>query len=194
MKSLVLSAIICAATVGTSVAGTYVTLPASNVKKEYAVGHENVAAFKQAITFHQQNVDMLFSQFRIAREALRQSPGSHADIDRDKAFFIKVYQEDIDAGVRVEASKKAIAEVEATYARKHAERDAYEDAQLSKLQEQLSAELKREHKQFKRAQRKYAGFVNEETLPLLQKVEQYFADAMDLAQHGDVDHMAIVAR
>ena len=194
MKSLVLSAMICAATVGTSVAGTYVNLPAGNAKKEYAIGHESVAAFKQAITFHQHNVNVLFSQFGIAREALRQSAGSHADIDRDKAFFIKVYQEDIDAGVRVEASKKAIAEIEATYARKHAERDAYEDVQLSKLREQLCAELKREHKQFKRAQRKYAGFVNEETLPLLKKAEQYFADAMDLAQNGDVDHMVIAAR
>lgn len=194
MKSLVLSAMICAAAVGTSVASTNVTPPAEKVKKEHVNDQKSVATFKQAIAFHQRNVDVLFNQFEIAKEQVRESRGSHADLDRDKAFFIKVYQNDIDEGIRVEASKQAIAEIETLYKEKHKERDAYEAAQLAKLQDQLRAELKREQKQFKKAKRKYAGFVNEETLPLLQKVEQYFAKAIDQARNADADHMTIAGR
>src|SRR5690606_50721 len=194
MKSLVLSAMICAAAVGTSVANTSVTPPTEHVKKEHVNDQKSLSAFKQVIAFHQRNVDVLFSQFELAKEQVRESRGNHADLDRDKAFFIKVYQDDIDQGVRVEASKRAIAEIETMYAKKHEELDAYEAAQLAKLQNQLRAELKREQKQFKKAKRKYAGFVNEETLPLLQKVEQYFAKALDRAENADADHMTIAAR
>ena len=191
MKSIVLSAMICAVAVGTSVANTQVDSPVRDVKKEHVNDQESLVAFKQVIAFHQRNVDVLFSQFDMAKEQICESRGSHADLDRDKAFFIEVYQKDIDNGVRVEASKRAIAEIEAKYAEKHEERDAYEAARLAKLQNQLRAELKREQKQFKKAKRKYAGFVNEETLPLLQEVEQYFANAIDRAEHADADHMTI---
>ncbi|MFB2120773.1 hypothetical protein [Parapedobacter sp. 2B3] len=194
MKSIVLSAMICAAAVGTSVANTSVSRPAEKVKKEHINDQMSVAAFKQVIAFHQRNVDVLFHQFEIAKGQVRESRGNHADLERDKAFFVKVYQDDIDQGVRVEASKRAIAEIETMYTKKHEERDAYEAAQLAKLKEQLRVELKREQKQFKKAKRKYAGFVNEETLPLLQKVEQYFAKAIDQAQYADADHMVIAAR
>src|SRR5690606_24456672 len=128
-----------------------------------------------------------------ARRALRALALRDA-LPIDKACVINVYQKDIDQGLRVEASKAAIAEIETLYAQKHAARDAYEAAQLAKLQDQLGAELKREQKQFKKAKRKYAGFVNEETVPLLQKVEQYFAKAIDQAKNADVDHMTIAAR
>ncbi|MGV3763674.1 hypothetical protein [Parapedobacter sp.] len=192
MKSLVLSAMICAAAVGTSVARTNV-LPSEKVKKEHVSDQKSVAAFKQVIAFHQRNVDVLFSQFETAKEQIRDSRGSHADLDRDKAFFVKVYQDDIDQGVRVEASKKAIAEIESLYAKKHEERDAYETARLAQLKDQLQAELKREQRQFKKAKRKFAGFVNEETLPLLQEMEQYFAKAISQAENADVDHMTIAA-
>ena len=194
MKSLVLSAMICAAAVGTSVASTYVADPAGKVTTEHAIEDKSVAAFKKVIAFHERNVEVLFNQFEITREEIRESRGNHADLERDKAFFIKVYQEDIDAGVRVEASKRAIAEIEDLYAKKHKERDAYEEAELAKLRDQLCTELKREQRQFKKAKREYAGFVNEETLPLLQKAEQYFADAINRARNADADHMTIAAR
>ena len=195
MKSLVLSAMICAAAVGTSVASTHAIRPSEKVEKEHVNDQKkSVTAFKQVIAFHQRNVDVLFRQFEIAKEQVRKSRGNHAELDRDKAFFINVYQNDIDAGVRVEASKRAIAEIKAAYIKKHEERDAYEAAQLAKLQDQLRAELKREQKQFKKAKRKYAGFVNEETLPLLQKVEQHFAKAIERAEQADADHMTMAAR
>ncbi|MEC3880804.1 hypothetical protein [Parapedobacter sp. 10938] len=196
MKSLVLSAMICAAAVGTSVARTNVNmnLPSEKIKKEHTVDQKSVAAFKQVIAFHQRNVDVLFNQFEIAKEHVRESRGSHADLDRDEAFFIQVYQADIDKGLRVEASKKAIAEIEAMYTKKHEARDAHEAERLAKLRSQLQTELEKERKQFKKAKRKFAGFVNEETLPLLKKAEQYFARAIDRAENADVDHMTVAVR
>jgi len=194
MKSLVLSAMICAAAGGTSVANTSATPPIEKVKKEHVNEQKSVASFKQVIAFHHRNVDVLFNQFEMAKERVRKSRGNHIELDRDKAFFIKVYQSDIDQGVRVEAAKKAIAEIETMYAKKHEERDAYEAAQLCKLRAQLRVELKREQKQFKKAKRKYASFVNDETLPLLLKIEQYFSKAIDRANNADEDHMAIAAR
>src|SRR5690606_29077481 len=95
MKSLVLSAMICAAAVGTSVASTHAIRPSEKVKKEHVDDQKNVAAFKQVIAFHQRNVDVLFSQFEIAKEQVHKSRGNHAELDRDKAFFISVYQQDI---------------------------------------------------------------------------------------------------
>ena len=193
MKSLVLSALICATAVGTNVASTSVTPPEKG-KKEHVTDQNRVSAFKQVIAFHQRNVDVLFNQFEIAKQRIRESHGSHADLDRDKAFFINAYQGDIDKGIRVEASKRAIAEIEAMYVQKHKDRDAYEAAQLAKLQGQLRAELKREQTQFKKAKRKYAGVVNEEILSLVQKVDQYFAKAIDRAETADADQMTIAAR
>src|SRR5690606_10638729 len=194
MKSLVLSAMICAAAVGTSVASTHAIRPSEKVKKEHVDDQKSVAAFKQVIAFHQRNVDVLFQQFEIAKEQVHKSRGNHAELDRDKAFFISVYQQDINEGVRVEASKRAIAEIKAAYIKKHEERDAYEAAQIAKLQDQLCAELKREQKQFKKAKRKYAGFVNDETLPLLQKAEQHFAKAIERAEQADANFMTMAAR
>lgn len=182
MKSLVSSAIICAAAVGISAANPSTTpSPIEKEKKEHVNEQKSVAAFKQVIAFHHRNVDVLFNQFETAKERVRKSRGNHIELDRDKAFFIKVYQSDIGQGVRVEAAKKAIAEIETMYAKKHAERDAYEASQLGKLRAQLRVELEREQKQFKKAKRKYASFVNDETLPLLLKIEQYFSKAIDRA-------------
>jgi len=193
MKKLVLSAMICAAAVGTSIASTNVARFADRGTTEQTYDEQGVTAFKQAMVFHQHNVDMLFSQFEMAKKQLRKSQGSHAELDREKASFIKLYQNDIDQGLRVEGSKKTIAGIEATYVRKHKERDAYETAQLDKLQGQLRAALAKEQQQFGKAKRKYARFVNDETLPLLQKMEQYFAKAIDRASNADADHMTIAA-
>jgi len=193
MKSLVLSAMICAAAVGTSVASTHAERP-EKAKKEHVDDQKGVTAVKQTIAFHQRNVDVLFHQFEMAKKQVRNSLGNHADLARDEAFFIGVYQKDIDAGVRVEASRRAIAEIKATYTRKRQERDAYEAARIAKLQDQLCAEVKREQKQFNKAKRKYASFVNEETLPLLQRADQYFASAIERAERAGAHPMAMAAR
>lgn len=193
MKSLVLSAMICAAAVGNSVATSYATtLPPKGNNKELMTDQKSVAAFKQVIAFHQRNVDMLWEQYRLAKARMKESRGNHAELDRDKAFFIGVYQQDIENGIRVEAAKKAIEEIEAIYAEKHAQRDAYESQQLAQLQAHLKSELKREKKRFEKAKKKYAALINEETLPLLREAEQHFTKAIARA-NSFVNNEAIIA-
>jgi len=180
MKSLVLSVLICAAAVGNSTATTHT---ASYVEKggrhELANDQKSTEAFKQAIAFHQRNVDVLWEQYRLAEARIRESHGNHAELERDRVFFVGVYQQDIKKGVRVEESKKVIAQIEANYAKKHAQRDIYEKEQLTRLQSQLKRELLREQKGFEKSKKRYAKLVNEETKPLLQEAERCFAAAIE---------------
>ncbi|SEL74994.1 hypothetical protein [Parapedobacter koreensis] len=194
MKSIVLSAVICATVVGHSVASTYAANDVTKGHvKELVNDQKSVEAFKQAIGFHERNVDVLWEQYGLAEARIRESRGNHAELDRDKDFFTGVYQEDINKGIRVDESKKAIEEIKAMYTEKHAQRDAYEKKEVTRLQAQLKAELNGEKKRFDKAKKKYAGLVNEETLPLLRKAEEHFAKAIDRANSFPSD-TAIAAR
>lgn len=195
MKSLVLSAIICAAAVGNSIA---TTRPASDVV-EKEVSHEmasdqRIETFRQVIAFHQQNVDALWKQYELAETRIRASHGNHAELERDRAFFIGVYQRDIENGIRVEESKKVIAQIEATYAKKHAQRDLYEKEQLARLQSQLKREFLKEQKDLQKSKRKYADLVNEETQPLLKEAEQHLASAIDRVNRFSTKDTTIASR
>lgn len=193
MKSLVLSAMICAA-VGSSVANTYVPTHSVEGSKEIVNDQKSVAAFKQVIAFHQRNVDVLWQQYQMAEVRIKESRGNHAELERDEAYFKGVYQQDIDRGVRVEESKRAIAEIETTYVKKHAQRDARERTEVVRLQGQLRAELNNEKKRFEKAKKQYAKLVNEETLPLLEQAEEHFANAIDRANSFDSADTTIAAR
>ncbi|GGC44186.1 hypothetical protein GCM10011386_40620 [Parapedobacter defluvii] len=180
MKPFVLSALICVAAVGNSAATAHTV---SHVGKEsnHKANHDqkNTEAFKQTIAFHQRNVDALWAQYGRAETRIRESHGNHAELERDRTFFVGVYQRDIEKGVRVEESKKIIAQIEADYVKKHAQRDTYEKKQLAQLQSQLKRELLKEQKYFEKSKRKYADLVDEETRPLLQEAEQHFAAAIE---------------
>lgn len=193
MKSLVLSAVICAATAGSTVATSLPIMPAhhSNVSIDERA---TINTFKQVIAFHQRNVDVLWEQYGLAEARIKGSRGSHAELDRDQAYFIAVYEQDIAKGVRVEESKEAISDIKASYAKKHAKRDAYEKVQLAKLQDQLLKELKDEQSRFARAKKKYADLVNDETLPLLQAAEAHFAKAIERAKFTNEPATSVAAR
>ncbi len=194
MKSIVLGAIIGMATVGTSMASTATAaLPAKN-NTAWADDKKSVADFKEVIAFHQRNVTMLWDQYTLAEARIKDSRGNHAELDRDKAFFIGVYQQDIDQGVRVEESKKAIADIEATYAEKHAKRDADEKKQLKTLQNQLKAELNKEKKRLEKTKKAYASALNEETIPLWRELEQFVGKAIDRANSFDGSKPTIASR
>jgi len=176
MKSLVLSAIICAAT-GMTAVNAHATVVDSRPEKVHE--QKSVETFKQTIAYHQRNIDVLFEQYELAEARIRNSKGNHAELDRDKAFFISVYEQDIKEGVRVEQSKQAIEEINANYAKKHAEREAWEKEQIAQLQTHLHAELKKEKKRFDKTKKAYADFINTETMPLLEAAERRFSWASE---------------
>ncbi|MBK1442303.1 hypothetical protein JHJ32_20060 [Parapedobacter sp. ISTM3] len=143
MKTFVLSTLISVAALGNSFAGTAPIDP-SNEKK-------NATALKETAAFHQHNMVTLYNQYDLAEARIKTSRGNHAELDRDHKFFVGLYQQDIANGIRVEQSKKAIEEINARYAKLHAERDAYEAKEIAKLQKHLDVALKKEEKAFNKA-------------------------------------------
>ncbi len=197
MKTIALTAMICAATVAGSFANTNSNINKGNEKNKHALSHEQgtINHFKDGIAFHQRNVEVLWDQYELATERIRNSKGNHKELDADKAYFVGVYQDDINKGLRVEDSRKAIAEIEAIYARKHADRDAYEAKAIAKLQAQLKAELAQEKDSFKSLKKEYSHLIDTQTLPLLLEVESSFARSNDLVAKLDhtADNIAIAA-
>ncbi len=195
MKSLVLSAMICAAAAGNQGANA---LPVKKIEvrhdREKAGDRQRVDMFKQVIAFHQRNVDVLWQQYTLSEARIRESSGSHADLERDKVFFQSVYEKDIEKGIRVEESKRIIADLEESYAKKHAQRNAYERQHMERLQAQLRTALKKEQKGFEKSKKKYADLVNEETLPLLEAAEQHLAGAIARANNFSVLDTTIAAK
>lgn len=155
---------------------------------------KTVEAFKGEIAFHRRNLAVLWDQYQRMEAKIKSGPGNHADLERDKAFFIGVYKADIAKGVRVEQSKQAIAELEANYTKKHQERDAYENAKLARLQVLLKQELQHEQKRFEKMKKKNASLINDETLPLLVEAEQLFITAIQRADSINNTSTSMAAR
>ncbi|WP_257669669.1 hypothetical protein [Parapedobacter tibetensis] len=197
MKNLVLSALVFATTVGNSMANTTMETATYEIADNTEIRDEQkrIDAFKQQLAFHQRNVDVFWNQYNLEETRIKNSRGSHTDLDSDKAFFLGVYQQDIAKGIRVEESKKAMTEIEATYAQKHAEREAYEGKRIALLQAHLKAELKKEQKKFEKVKKNNAQLVNDETLSLLHEVAQYFAQSIKRVEKmaANDDQEAIVA-
>lgn len=96
-------------------------------------------------------MEVLYNQYDLAEARIKTSRGNHAELDRDHKFFVGVYEQDIADGIRVEQSKKAIEEINARYAKLHAERDTYEAKAIAKLQKHLQVALKKEEKAYAKA-------------------------------------------
>ncbi|SEL70593.1 hypothetical protein [Parapedobacter koreensis] len=142
MKTFVLSTLISVAALGNSFAST--PNDPSNDKN-------TVTTLKETAAFHQQNMVVLYNQYDLAEARIKASRGNHAELERDHKFFVGVYEQDIADGIRVEQSKKAIEEINARYAKLHAERDAYEAKAIAKLQKHLQVALKKEEKAYAKA-------------------------------------------
>lgn len=183
MKSLILSVLICAA--GSSVAATsQVTGLKAPYRSEITADQKSAEAFKKQIAFHQQNINLLWHQYELEVARVKERPGNHAELDREEADVIRSYQQDIDNRVRVESGKKAIAEIADRYAKKHAQRDALENKEITKLRSLLKTALQKEMKALEASKRKYANVENKQTLSFLQEVEQYLVQSIKRADES----------
>lgn len=147
MKTFVLSTLISVAVLGNSFAAT---------PPEPSTNKSKAATLKETAAFHQYNMEVLYNQYDLAETRIKTSRGNHAELEREHKFFIGLYQQDIDKGIRVEQSKKAITEINARYTKLHAERDAHEAKKIAKLQKQLEVALKKEEIEFNKAKRALA--------------------------------------
>ena len=181
MKTLVLSTLIAVAAAGNTFAN-HTAQPVTYhgiATKETAEPTKCIDSFKSQVIFHQQNVAVLWNQYDMAVARIKNNTGNHAALEEEKAYFIGLYKNDIENGVRVTESKAAIAEIETKYEQKHADREVYEATQIAQLQRLLKKELKREIKSFEKAKKRNAELINGETTPLLREVEQYFAQSIE---------------
>lgn len=177
MKSLFLSALICAA--GTSMAATSpATTSNKSYRSEVAADQKAADAFRKQITFHQRNIDLLWHQYEREVARIKESPGSHMELDREEAKAVRSYQQDIDNGVRVASGEKAITEISAKYAKKHAARETFENKEIAGLRDLLKTALQNEMKALEATKRKYADVENQQILSLLQEVEQYLVQSI----------------
>ncbi len=151
MKTFVLSTLISVAALGNTFAST--PIDPSNDKSE-------VTTLKETIAFHQYNMEVLYNQYDLAETRIKTSRGNHAELDREHKFFVGLYKQDIANGIRVEQSKKAITEINARYTKLHAERDAHEAKEVTKLQKQLEVALKKEEKEFNKAKKALSQTAN----------------------------------
>src|SRR5690554_814441 len=133
MKFIVLSTLICAGVAGNNFAfssPSAATMLSSSKASPDSV--QRMDAFKQQLTFHQRNIDMLWHQYALSLERIANAKGSHAELNREQARLTEGYKNDIKQGVRVAESEKAIEKIVAKYARKHARRDAVERQEVTR--------------------------------------------------------------
>ena len=146
MKTLVLSTLLSVAALGTSFAEPRNESLSDTDKSDQKT-------LKEVMAFHKHNVEILYKQYELAKAQIKSSAGNHSELERDHQFFLKVYQQDIDSGIRIEQSREAIAEINARYAKLHAERNVYEAKKISRLQKHLRAALKKEAREFDKAKK-----------------------------------------
>ncbi len=145
MKTFVLSTLISVAALGNGFV--------ANAAIDPSADKSNVSALRQAEAAHQDNMITLYNQYDLAVARIKASRGNHAELASDRAFFVGVFQKDINNGIRVAESKKAIAELEARYAKLHKERDAFEAKAVANLQRHLAVARKKEDRAFAKAQK-----------------------------------------
>jgi len=167
MKTLVIIALFATANLGT-------TLFAHPLKAPTAIHADD---FKSKIAFHQNNISILWNQYDLSVQRIRNSAGSHAELERDEAYFVAVYQKDFDNNIRVEESKKIIAEIKAKYIKEHEQRSAQEARRMATLQTQLKNALEREANALSKTKEAYAGLT---AIPAaFSEVENYVNESIE---------------
>src|SRR5690606_5034756 len=181
MKTFVLSAMICAAVAGNSVASPRPVGARKEYRKEQR-DKQHLEVFKNQLAFHQRNIEVLWDQYERGVARIKKSKGNHTELDREEARLTQGYKKDIEQGIRVAESQAAMKKIATKYVRKHAQRDALENREIARLKELLKTELQNEKRQFESLKKKYAHVVDDQTLPLVQEVEHLFTQLIERAE------------
>lgn len=193
MKTLAIITLFATANLGTTLFASTNEKPTANYTVTSGVTEhaKRLEAFKSQVAFHQYNVEVLWNQYDLAMQSIRNSAGNHADLEREQAFFVGLYQKDVDNNIRVEESKVAITEINAKYAKAHKARSAEEALRIAALQKQLKVALNREAKALKKTKQANAALIAE--LPLFMEVEYYITESIRRADMLLADNNDTVA-
>ncbi len=173
MKTLVLSALL-GATLTT--ASAHMPTPAAAAETTVARDRKT-EELKMQIGLLQWNVDVVWDQYDRAVDNIKNKRDGVSDLLAQMNRLIQYYQDDIEQGVRISDSKKAITEIREMYASKIEKQRKAEAKQIGKLQSLLQARLRQEEKRFNKLKRTHADQINAQTEPLVRATERQFAQS-----------------
>lgn len=137
---------------------------------------------KSQIEFHQRNVDILWNQYDLMVARIQGTKGNRAELESDRSYFVQVHKQNIQKGIAVEASEKAIEDIERKFQKDLSKREAYEAKEIAHLQRSLKAALNLEQRKVEMLKRKNAKHVDEETLAKLQELDHHFSQSAQRLQ------------
>lgn len=172
MKTLVLSALLGAslttASANTNSSATVIETVAKDKKTE---------ELKSQIALLQWKIDVVWDQYYRAVENIKDKRGGVADLMSQMNNLIRYYHDDIDQGLRVSDSKRAIAEIREMYGKKIEKQRKAEAKEIARMQALLQGELRQEEIGFIKLKRTHAAQIDAQTKPLVQATELQFAQS-----------------
>ncbi|MGK9120634.1 hypothetical protein [Olivibacter jilunii] len=126
---------------------------------------------KQKVEVQLYNLNMLNKQFKMAQEAIKNSKGSHKDIDKDFEYFHSLLLEDSKTQDNAKEIDESVQRLKKEYARKHKNRAAYELKEQKSLATSMQKELNSHIHECKSLKAKYKKYLNGNVTPELRDLE-----------------------
>lgn len=191
MKTLVLSGLIAIATTGNTFANRLVE--PTTYKKELAIAEKNIDEFKLQIAFYQKTIDVLWNQYNLSVARIHNSKGSLKELEDDRTYFLTIHQQNIQKGTAVEESKKSIIKIERKFKKDVSRREAYEAKEITRLQSLVKKELMLAKSKFEKMKKNNKELINNNTLPMLQMVDEYLSQSIERIDRFAGDNSLIIA-
>ncbi|MCL4641610.1 MULTISPECIES: hypothetical protein [Olivibacter] len=126
---------------------------------------------KQKVEVQLYNLNMLNKQFKMAQEAIKNSKGSHKDIDKDFEYFHSLLLEDSKTQDNAKEIDESVQRLKKEYARKHKNRAAYELKEQKSLATSMQKELNSHIRECKSLKAKYKKYLDGNVSPELRDLE-----------------------
>lgn len=118
------------------------------------------------------HVDAAWQQYDRAVAAIDAKPGSVKDLQSQMHALIKFYQDDIDQGIRLQDSRKAIDEIYAMYTKKINKQAKVESKKIARLQNLLGLEIGRGEQELEALVAAYSSSINAHSEPVIRSVQR----------------------
>lgn len=170
MKTLLIAALIGTSVLSAQANGLVLTATSivNKVDKK-----SDADELKQKIEVQLYNLEMLNKQYKMADEAIKNSKGSHKDIDKDFEYFHSLLVEDSKTANGTKKVDESVRRLKKEYARKHKARAAYELKEQKALATSMQKEIDNQIRECKSLKAKYKKYLNENASPTeLQNLER----------------------
>lgn len=190
MKTLVLASLIAIASTGSTFANQSTTSIPDHYKNRMETVNlsKKVDDLESQIEFHQRNIAIFWNQYDLMVARIQNSKGNRVELESDKDYFVNVHKQNIQKGVAIEESKKAIEQIEKKFQKELAKREAYEAKEIARMQGSLKEALTLEQRKVDRLRTKNEKSANHDILVKLQELDRYCSQSIqrlvDLQQNS----------